>query len=53
MVLYGWLNRSVGVFTYGFAWLGDYAPVAQSCAVLAVMWYSCYWLYSRKISFKL
>src|SRR5260370_25423719 len=22
MVLYGWLNRAVGVFTYSFAWLG-------------------------------
>jgi len=53
IVLYGWLNRAVGVFTYGFAWLGDFAPVAQSCAVLTVMWYLCYWLYSRKIFFKL
>lgn len=53
MVLYGWLNRAVGVFTRGFAWLGDFAPVAQSCAVLLVMWYVCYWLYHRKIFFKL
>jgi hypothetical protein len=53
MVLYGWLNRAVSVFTRGFAWLGDIAPVAQCCAVLLVMWYACYWLYNRKIFFKL
>jgi hypothetical protein len=27
--------------------------VAQSCAVLLAMWYACYWLYQRKIFFKL
>lgn len=53
MVLRGWLNRAVGVFTLNFQWLGDFAPVAQACAVLLVMWYLCYWLYQRKIFFKL
>jgi heparan-alpha-glucosaminide N-acetyltransferase len=53
MVLQGWLNRAVGVFTLRFTWLGDVAPVAQSCAVLLVLWYLCYWLYQRKIFFKL
>src|SRR6266436_7851377 len=53
MVLQGWLNRAVGVFTLNFTWLGDFAPVAQSCAVLLAMWYLCYWLYQRKIFFKL
>ena len=52
-VLRGWLNRAIGVFTLKFEWLGDFAPVAQSCAVLLVMWYLCYWLYQRKIFFKL
>jgi predicted acyltransferase len=52
-VLRGWLDRAVGVFTLRFTWLGDFAPVAQSCAVLLVMWYLCYWLYQRKIWFKL
>lgn len=52
-VLHGWLNRAVGVFTVRFEWLGDYAPVAQACAVLLVMWYLCYWLYRRQIFFKL
>jgi predicted acyltransferase len=27
--------------------------VAQSCTVLLVMWGMCYWLYRRKIFFKL
>jgi predicted acyltransferase len=53
MVLRGWLNRAVGTFTLNFEWLGQFAPVAQSCAVLAVMWLLCYWLYQRKIFFKL
>jgi predicted acyltransferase len=52
-VLQGWLDRAVGVFTLRFTWLGDLAPVAQSCAVLLTMWYLCYWLYQRKIFFKL
>jgi heparan-alpha-glucosaminide N-acetyltransferase len=52
-VLRGWLNRSVGVFTLRFQWLGDFGPVAQSCTVLLVMWYLCYWLYKRKIFLKL
>lgn len=52
-VLHEWLDRAVGVFTLHFAWLGDFAPVGQSCAVLLVMWYLCFWLYQRKIFFKL
>ena len=53
MVLQRWMSRAVDVFTFKFAWLGDFAPVAQSCAVLLVMWYLCYWLYQRKIFLKL
>lgn len=53
MVLRGWLDRAIGVFTLKFEWLGDFAPVFQSCAVLMVMWYLCYWLYRRKIYLKL
>ena len=36
-VLRGWLDKAIGIFTFRFAWLGDFAPVAQSCAVLLVM----------------
>jgi len=52
-VLRGSLQRAIGVFTWNFVWLGDFAPVAQACAVLLVMWSLCYWLYRRKIFFKL
>ncbi len=53
MVLRGWLNRAIGVFTLKFEWLGDFAPVAQSCCVLVAMWGLCYWLYRRRIFLKL
>ncbi len=49
MVLYGWLDRAVGVFSGRFASAGVLSPVLQATAVLAVMWYLCYWLYKRKI----
>ena len=52
-VLGSWLNRAVGVFTFRFTFLGDFAPVAQACAVLLVMYLMCYWLYRRKIFFRL
>jgi heparan-alpha-glucosaminide N-acetyltransferase len=52
-VLRGWLNRAVGVFTFNYEWLGQFAPVAQSCTVLLVMYGMCLWLYRRKIFFKL
>jgi predicted acyltransferase len=52
-VLHGWLNRSVAVFTGKFWFLGAFGPVAQTCAVLLVMWSLCYWLYRRKIFFRL
>jgi predicted acyltransferase len=52
-VLQGWLDRAVGVFTLRFEFFGDFAPVFQACAVLLVLWYLCYWLYQRKIFFKL
>jgi predicted acyltransferase len=52
MVLTGWLDRSIRVFTGGFTFIGDLAPVAQACAVLAAMWYLNYWLYRRKIFLK-
>jgi len=52
-VLRGWLNRAVGVFTFRYEFLGAYGSVAQAVTVLLVMWYMCYWLYRRKIFFKL
>jgi heparan-alpha-glucosaminide N-acetyltransferase len=52
IILSGWLNRAVGVFTGGFKFLGEMAPVAQATAVVSVMWYVCYWLYQRRIFFR-
>lgn len=52
-MLHQWLDRAVGVFTFHFAFIGTLAPVAQSCAVLLVMWYLCYWLYKRRIFLRL
>ena len=53
IILRGWLNRAVGVFTGKFVFVGTLAPVAQSCAVLLVMWLLCYWLYRHKIFLRL
>lgn len=53
ILLRDWLDQAVGVFTFRYAWVGTLAPVAQSCTVLAVMWYLCYWLYKRGIFLKL
>jgi heparan-alpha-glucosaminide N-acetyltransferase len=52
-VLFGWLDRSVGVFTFHYNFIGKLAPVAQASTVLLVMWSMCYWLYKRGIFFKL
>jgi heparan-alpha-glucosaminide N-acetyltransferase len=52
-VLFGWLDRAVGVFTFHYTFIGKLAPVAQTCTVLLLMWYLCYWLYQRRIFFKL
>ena len=52
MVLRSWLDRAIAVFTGSFKWIGDLAPVAQACAVLAAIWCLSYWLYRRKIFLK-
>jgi heparan-alpha-glucosaminide N-acetyltransferase len=48
-VLRGWLDRGLTVFTGKFWYLGDLGAIPQNLAVLAVMWYLCYWLYKHKI----
>jgi heparan-alpha-glucosaminide N-acetyltransferase len=53
MVLYGWLDRAVGVFSGRFTSAGIFSPVLQATTVLLVMWYLCYWLYKRKIFLRL
>ncbi len=47
------LNDSVGTFTRGYPFLGKLGPIAQWFSVFLVMWYLCYWLYQRKIFFKI
>ena len=49
----GAISRGVGVFTGRFEWLGTLGPVAHACAVLAVMWWMCWWLYQRKAFVKI
>jgi len=48
-----WLDGAVGVFTFHYSFVGRLAPVAQGITVLLVMWYLCYWLYTRRIFLKL
>ena len=52
IILYSWLSRAVAIFTGQFKFIGDLAPVAQATTVVLIMWYLCYWLYQRKIFFK-
>lgn len=52
-----WLNKTVGIFVGGFSGMlgaGDHWQMLFSAiATLFVLWYICYWLYKRKIFFKL
>jgi predicted acyltransferase len=51
--LKGWLDRGLRGFTGNFQFLGDLGTIPQHLLVLSVMWYLCYWLYQRKIFFKI
>lgn len=53
MVLRGWMDQSLAVFTGRFRLLGAAGPVAQATLLVVVMWSACWWLYRRKIFFKL
>lgn len=54
---YNFLNKAVGLFPRDIlAWLGASANIQALFAALATLfveWYICYWLYKRKIFFKL
>ncbi len=52
-VLGGWVDSALAVFSGNFEFIGTLAPVAQACATLLALWYLCFWLYQRKIFFKL
>lgn len=51
-LLAGWIDRSLAVFTGGYKFLGIFAPVAQTCSVLLVIWFLAYWMYRRGIFVK-
>ncbi len=48
----GAINNWISAFSGGFKFVGTLAPVAQSCAVVLVLWYLCYWLYKHRIFLK-
>jgi len=49
----GWLDRGLAGFTGNFAFLGLLGAIPQRIFVLLGLWYVCYWLYQRKIFFKI
>ena len=53
MVLDGWFDRAVGVFTARYNFLGAFSAVAQATTVFAAMWLICYWLYRSKLFIKI
>jgi heparan-alpha-glucosaminide N-acetyltransferase len=52
-VLRGWLSRGVGNFTGHFWFLGPWGEVPHNLLLLGIMWYLCFWLYQRRIFFKI
>jgi heparan-alpha-glucosaminide N-acetyltransferase len=52
-VLRGWLSRGVGNFTGHFWFLGPWGEVPHNLLILAIMWYMCFWLYQRRIFFRI
>jgi heparan-alpha-glucosaminide N-acetyltransferase len=52
-VLRGWLSRGIGNFTHNFSFMGQLGAIPHNLVVLSVMFYLCYWLYQRKIFFRI
>lgn len=52
-VLRGWLSRGIGNFTGHFWFLGRWGEVPHNLLVFAAMWYLCFWLYQRRIFFRI
>lgn len=48
-----WLNRGLSSFTGNFSVFGDLGTIPQHALVLFGLWLVCYWLYQRKIFFKI
>jgi predicted acyltransferase len=49
----GWLMRGLGNFTKNFAVIGDLGMIPQHILVMLGLWYACYWLYQRRVFFKI
>ena len=51
----GWLTKIVKPFTMGFfSWAGNMtAQLITSAVVWVLLWYICYWLYQRRIFFRI
>jgi heparan-alpha-glucosaminide N-acetyltransferase len=52
-VLRGWLSRGIGNFTGHFWFLGPWGEVPHNLLVFGFMWYLCFWLYQRRIFFRI
>jgi predicted acyltransferase len=54
---YQWLDKTIGIFVKGFSGFGGMPDkghaVLSAIVTLFAEWYLCYWLYKRKIFFKL
>ena len=48
MLLHGWMDQSLTIFSGGFKFVGTFAPVAQSLSVLTVVWLVAYWMYKPR-----
>ena len=53
-VLRGWLSRGLAAFDgQQFAGLGAVGAIPHNILVMLAMWGLCYWLYQRRIFFKI
>ena len=52
-VLRGWFANGIAQFTRNFPFLGTYGAIPHNLVVLTGMFYLCYWLYKRKIFFRI
>lgn len=53
-ILHRWMNQTAhGMTAWASGWLGPWQEVVAICSVLVFEIYVCYWLYQRRIFFKL
>jgi predicted acyltransferase len=44
-----WTRQTLRTYLGQELFLGDYGPIVQSVAVLAVLWLFCFWMYRQKV----